>query len=204
MRPSYTFMNRPAAQALYFALTQDPFYITLEKKSSPDPDAAREAMLRYMDYALREARDHGRLTFTPDKASGAAIWSIPLPRDTQARLNERKKAFILSQMGQDSLDTYTGIVNFMSDQSWDIVPGNAWYLSILGILPKNQGQGMGKALMQTILGEVDAQNLPVYAESFTPENFGFYTGLGFERTKTITEPHTGSAYTILVRPAQTR
>ncbi len=200
MTPPYTFMNRPAAKALYFALTHDPFYITLEKSSSPDQETAREAMFRYLDFSLQEAWNHGRLTLPQDPSLGAAIWSMPQPRQTQAILSGQKKEFIGTHMGQDSLDAYINIVDFMSGQSGDVVPGDAWYLSIIGILPRHQGKGMGKALMLPVLKETDDLNLPVYAESFTPENFEFYTGLGFKKTKTIDEPFTESSYTILVRP----
>jgi len=200
----YTYMNRPAAKALYFALTRDPFYITLEKESASDPETAREAMFRYMDYGLQEAREHGRVVFTPDQASGAAIWSTPLDRQTQITLSGRKKDFIREQLGQSSLDIYSRIVEFMSGQSGDVVPENAWYLSILGVDPDCQSRGLGTNLMAPVLREIDEMNAACYAESFTPENFRFYLGLGFRKAKTIDEPLTGSSYTILVRdPIQT-
>jgi len=197
----YIFTNRPVAKALYLALTHDPFYITLEKKSSANLEAAREAMFRYLDYAILEAAEHGRLTLPQDQTSGAAIWSIPQDRQTQAKLSENKKDFIQTQMGKDSLKAYIEIVDFMSRESENVVAENAWYLSILGILPEYQGKGMGKALMLPVLREADDWNLSIFAESFTPENFGFYTALGFEKAKTIEEPVTKSNYTILVRPA---
>lgn len=203
--PPYTFMNRPAAKSLYFALTRDPFYITLEKHSTLDPESAREAMFRYLDYSLAEARDHGRVGLTPDQTSGAAIWSPPLDGQTQTTLSGRKKNFIKDQLGQTSLDIYCRIVDFMSDRSRDVVPDGAWYLSILGVDPDCQGRGLGKDLMAPVLSEIDRHNAACYAESFTPENFGFYLGLGFKKAKTIDEPVTGSAYTILVRnPASSK
>ncbi len=197
--PPYAFLNKPAAKSLYFALTRDPFYITLEKQSAPDPETAREAMFRYMDYALQEARDHGRVVLTADQVSGAAIWSTPLDRQTETALSRRKKDFINQQLGPSSLDIYCRIVDFMSGQSGEVVPENAWYLSILGVDPGCQGRGLGKRLMAPVLREIDEQNGACYAESFTPENFKFYMGLGFRKAKTIEEPLTGSAYTILVR-----
>lgn len=198
----YSYFNRPAAQSLYHALTPDPFYRTLEKYSSDDPGVAREAMFRYMDYSMAEARDHGRLTLTEDNATGAAVWSLPLPRSRQAHLSARKKAFILGHLGEESLKAYTGIVAFMADQTRDLVPDQSWYLSILGVAPGHQGEGLGKQLMAPVLREVDKRRLPLFAESFTPENFGFYKHLGFHTAKTVDEPVTGSAYTILVRPGR--
>ncbi|MCG8619535.1 MAG: GNAT family N-acetyltransferase [Desulfobacterales bacterium] len=198
----YTFNNREIARALYQALTEDPFYITLEQHSASDREAAREAMFRYYDYALAEARDHGRLTLTPDERSGAAIWNCPMDGGTEAELSRKKKDFILDCLGSDSLRAYTEIVDFMSAQSADVVHPEFWYLSILGLSPDCQGQGMGKDLLAPVLKETDTLGVHVYAESFTPRNFTFYERLGFQPAKLVEEPVTHSQYAILVRPPQ--
>lgn len=198
--PPYSYLNQPAAQALYLALiTEDPFYITLEQKSGPDPDTAREAMIRYMDYAIKEARDHGQLVLTPDRSSGAAIWSIPLVPERAAELSRKKKEFIAGHMGEESLATYTQIVDFMGEQTKGLVPDHAWYLSILGVTPKAQAKGLGKALVTPVLGNTDALGVPVYIESFTPANFGFYELLGFRTIKTVFEPVTQTQYAVMLR-----
>lgn len=196
---AYTYTNRLVSQALYTALAQDPFYQTLERESFPDRDKAREAMFRYYDFSLAEARNHGRLTLAPDKASGAAVWNRPLPRETAAAISEEKKDFIRAHLGQGSLEAYAAIVAYMSRRSADVVGEAFWYLSILGLSPDCQGNGMGRDLLAPVLAETDALEVPVYAESFTPRNFSFYNRLGFETIKMVREPVTGSEYAILVR-----
>ena len=74
----YEFIYRYLAETLYQALTEDAFYITLEK--SVAEGSAREAMIRYMDYSMVEAAQYGKLLISSDRKSGAAIWSRPLPR----------------------------------------------------------------------------------------------------------------------------
>ncbi len=202
MLPCYTFINRPVAKALYHSLTQDPFYITLEKQSNPDPETAREGMFRYYDYALQEARGHGRLIFTPDQISGAAIWSRPLEEKKAKTLSNLKKEFIREHLGKGSLAAYTEIVDFMTARAQGIITDHFWYLSILGLSPDCQGNGLGKDLMTPVLEEADSLGVPVYAESFIPKNFNFYLRLGFEKIKAIDEPVTGSSYTILIRKPQ--
>lgn len=197
--PPYTFLNRPAAKALYSALTEDPFYITLEQQSRHSGHDAKESMLRYYDFALKEAGEYGRLVFTPDRQSGASVWATPLDQIKEEDLSRQKKDFILEHLGTNSLDAYAKIVAFMSEQSQGSVNQKAWYLSILGVSPSCQGQGLGKALMTQVLGEADEQGVQIFAESFTPKNFPFYEHLGFEQVKTIKEPVTGSSYTILAR-----
>jgi hypothetical protein len=48
-----SFSLRVAAKALYEALTEDAFYITMEQ--SVTHGSAREAMIRYMDWSMVEA-----------------------------------------------------------------------------------------------------------------------------------------------------
>lgn len=198
----YTYFNRPAAAALYQALiTEDPFYITLKQRAdqSADPENPGEAMLRYMDYAMTEAREHGVLVLTEDRQSGAGIWSTPGTPEKEKQLSARKKDFIQTHLGQESLAAYTRIVEFMDQQSRDVVAKDAWYLSILGVSPKAQGKGMGRELMDPVLKKTDAVNRSVFIESFTPKNFGFYEHLGFKQVKLVSEPVTGSDYAIMVR-----
>lgn len=42
------------AEALYQALTEDPFYITMEK-SSNEQELGRQKLLMYLDYSIWEA-----------------------------------------------------------------------------------------------------------------------------------------------------
>ena len=112
---------------------------------------------------------------------------------------EQKKDFIKNHMGQDCLDTYNRIVDFMEEAARDVVSDQFWYLSILGIDPEKQGLGLGRALMEPVLEKTDQLQTLVYIESFTPKNFEFYRSLGFAETKTIEEPLTESQYTIMIR-----
>ena len=197
--PEYTFLNRPAAKSLYDALiTEDPFYITLEQATGKDAAAAREAMIKYMDYSMTEAQNHGDLRLTEDQESGAAIWSIPLVPDRAAALSYNKKQFLAAHLGEKALAAYSDIVEFMDQQSKGVIAGNTWYLSILGITPESQGKGLGGALVRPVLETTDALGVSAYIESFTPSNFGFYEHLGFKTVKTAFEPVTGSEYAIMV------
>ena len=54
------------------------------------------------------------------------------------------------------------------------VPANAWYLSILGVSPSSQGQGLGVKLLLPTLAEADVANVPTYLETFSPRNIPFY------------------------------
>ena len=123
---TYPFMNKNIAMALYGALTEDPFYITLEQQASTDSATAREAMLRYLDYSMKEARNHGELQIPENQNHGASIWSKPVDTALDQQISKEKKQFLQEHLGNESLDTYCQIVDFMSDQSKEVVSKTYW------------------------------------------------------------------------------
>ncbi len=196
---SYDFTYRKTAEALQAALRDDPFFSTMERSVSSDTDKAKEAMVRYMDYSMVEAKKYGALYLPEGKTYGASVWSKPLNEPLARQKSADKKAFILAQMGKASLKTYTDIVTFMSEQAAGCLPENIWYLSILDIAPAFQGQGFGKNLVETIIDHADGMGIPTYLETYTPQNKTFYNRLGYREMGTIPEPVTGAEYAIMIR-----
>ena len=54
-----------------------------------------------------------------------------------------------------------------------------WYLATLGVDPAHQGRGVGTALLERWLAEVDRDGLSAYLETDREENVGFYARVGF-------------------------
>lgn len=183
------------AQALYEALKEDAFYIAMENSSDSD------SMIRYYVYSMLEAEKYGELFISPEHQFGVSIWSKPLPPEKEAKRAQAKKDFILKEMGNKALKTYTEIVDFMSEKAEQALPADCWYLSIIGILPEYQGQGLGGKLITPILEKTDRMGIPTYLETFTPRNMSFYRRLGYKETESFLEPKTGSEYFIMHRGA---
>ena len=76
-----------------------------------------------------------------------------------------------------------------------------WYLSLLATHPDHRGRGLGVALVQDQLDEVDAAHLPAYLESTNDVNLARYGRLGFERRGTFGLPD-GPTVTTMWRPAR--
>ncbi len=55
-----------------------------------------------------------------------------------------------------------------------------WYLLLLGVGPAGRRQGVGSALLQAWLREVDRDGVPAYLETDCRENLAFYRRAGFE------------------------
>ena len=195
---SYQFRFRHFAECLYEALKEDAFYQTMEQ-SVEDQQNAREAMLKYLDYSISESERYGEL-FVPDKHQfGVSVWSKPISEELGVNKSQEKKAFLRNEMGENALLTYERIVEFMSEKADVLIQPGTWYLSIIGILPAFQGQGLGPDLVKPVLAKTDQLKVPSYLETFTPRNMSFYERLGYHEIATINEPTTGKDYAIMKR-----
>ena len=63
------------------------------------------------------------------------------------------------------------------------------YLGLLAVAPEAQGQGVGSALLQAGLNRADRHGWPVYLETGTEGNVGFYERHGFHVTRTVALPY---------------
>ena len=62
------------------------------------------------------------------------------------------------------------------------------YVTVVGVAPEHQGQGIGRQLMTSLAGASDRSGLPVYLETETEGNVRFYERFGFAVVETITLP----------------
>lgn len=194
----YQLKYQTYATTLYQALLNDAFYATMQQ-SVTSPHNPQEAMIKYHDYSMAESRKYGELYIPETHPHGASVWAKPLSNELSTQKNKEKKDFILHHMGQQSLNTYQNIVAFMSKQAENLVDNSYWYLSILGVLPEFQNQGLGATLVKPVLEQLDSQKIPTYLETFTPRNMPFYERLGYKVAGVFDEPTTQAKYWIMVR-----
>ena len=193
----YEFSYRSLAETLYQALTEDAFYITMEK--SVVEGSAREAMIRYMDYSMIEAKQFGKLLISSDRKSGAAIWSQPLSEENETKKNKRKREFLSDHMGTATLECYDAMVRSMAEKSLPQIDSQAWYLSIIGIHPRHQSKGLGLGLIEPVLQQTDRLQRQTFLETFTPRSIPFYERLGYHTVDRIHEPISRADYWLMVR-----
>lgn len=195
----YRFTYQSIAEALYHSLKQDPFYLELESAVSDDPIMCRDALLRYFDYSIREGQEYGELWIPNGEEYGASVWCKPITAALSNQASLEKKQFIRGNLGNASLGKYTEMVEFMSERAETVVPERSWYLSIVGVAPQLQGQGLGSGLVKPVLEKADALGVASYLETFTRRNMSFYQRLGYREKSSFVEPVTGSEYWIMVR-----
>ena len=191
---SYRFAYRELAEALCAALANDPFYITLERHST-----GSEGLLKYLDYSMLEAREYGELLVPQRHQYGVSLWLKPLDADRAAMMKAAKRQFLIEHLGESAEQVYQKMVDSMAVRSAQVVDDVYWYLSIVGILPEHQGQGLGPDLINPVLARTDDLGVPTYLETFTPRNHRFYQRLGYRVAAGFDEPITGAAYSVMTR-----
>ncbi|MFL5333043.1 MAG: GNAT family N-acetyltransferase, partial [Geminicoccaceae bacterium] len=150
-------------------------------------------------YAIEEAGLVGRVVTLDDPGLGAALWLLPQAPDRQAREHETKQAFLRGLLGARGYANYAGMVRFMHARSVPLIAADAWYLSILGVAPAAQGQGLGRRLLEPTLAEAAAVGVSCWMETFTRRGARFYERSGFTLVAWHDEPTTGWPYAILRR-----
>ena len=188
---------RGYSEVLFDALRADPFYRTLEQASP-----GRDAMLRYYDLSIAEGARWGRLCL-PEKGSfGISVWSLPLGPEDARRKSAAKKQALVNAMGRECAACFARIEANMAVHEGALDLHDHYYLSILGVSPKEQGRGLGGSLLRPVLDEADAKGIPSYLTTFSPRNISFYERMGFHSAGAFPEPETGGDFHILIRDAR--
>ena len=129
---------------------------------------------------------HGECYVTVD-LHGAAAW-LPPTRRGMGRLEVLHMVPGLVRLFGRRLPRVMGGFNLMEGAH----PSEPhYYLPVMGVDPRHQGEGIGKALMAPILRRCDEEHTPAYLEATTPRNRAFYERLGFELVRERRFPHGG-------------
>lgn len=188
-----------ASSALAESLIDDPFYWTTTEDFGTDITARKHALIGYFQHSLEEAKRTGRCVIADDPTLGAAAWLLPRTPEVEAAESSSKSECLASVLGPQGMENYYRIVRYMAPLAAKVVPRGAWYLSIIGILPSAQGQGLGAALLASTLAEASDARVPCYLETFTPRNLRFYERLGFRPVANHLEPTTNKEYVVMRR-----
>ncbi|CQR61949.1 GNAT family N-acetyltransferase [Streptomyces leeuwenhoekii] len=131
-------------------------------------------MAAFTDLVLAE----GRVDVTEDGAA-CALW-LSVPADDHAGGTDDDGPARL----RAAVDPDNERVELIGRLTAGIHPaGRAHeYLWMIGVTPGRQGEGLGTALIESVLGRCDRENLPAYLEASSDRSRRLYERLGFART----------------------
>lgn len=165
------------------AFDREPFIDWLIKRGRGRPQRIHQLFSTY----LRLAFTHGEVYTTSD-VSGAALWIKPGHWRRGLLTQIRLLSTMINAVGPLRIGSH--LLSARDTQAYH-PPVPHYYLLALGTEPDRQQQGIGTALMQPILARCDAEGIPAYLETPTPEHVLFYRGRGFKVLDTLQLTHDG-------------
>ena len=128
--------------------------------------------------ALARAAYEGGTAYAIERCSAVALWLAPgTDSDGEA----------MQQLMFDGSDPQIRTdLNGVFEQMDAFHPSfEHWYLPLVGVDPIAQGRGLGTALMQHVLADLDRAGLTAYLEATSPRNRALYERHGFEEIGVI-------------------
>ena len=168
----------PLAEMLARAFYDDPvtswFY----------PDDARRMRHARRFFAIRQRQlADQELMYTTSERSGAALWAGP------GRWREDlRQSLMLLPMLPVLLPRIVRSTHAVREIELRHPVAPHYYLSVLGIEPKQQGGGIGSALLGPVLRRCDAEGVGAYLECSKEGNLSFYARHGFAVMRRIELP----------------
>lgn len=157
-----------AIAVLTLAFSTDP----AARWSWPDPQT-------YLDVFPRFARAFGGAAFMKGGAhvigagAGAALWLPPGAEPDDGALTELFRTTVKGPALMDGAQVMQQMMSYHPQEPH-------WYLPLIGIDPKRQGEGLGSALLDHALAICDRDDVAAYLESSNPRNVALYQRHGFE------------------------
>lgn len=132
---------------------------------------------------VRMAAPHDEIHTVRDHA-GAALWFPPGTSDV-GLLDQLRYLPAMARTARRDLPRVMRCLAIMEEHH----PHEPhWYLNILGTDPARQGEGVGSALLRTMLARCDDEGVPAYLEATSERNRGLYERHGFRVTGEIELP----------------
>jgi GNAT superfamily N-acetyltransferase len=188
-----------AVEVLAAAFQNDPGYTWI----FPDPERRAASLRRYWDSVIGLHALCGEIYATAD-LSGVACW-LP-PTNTAALLwctlrTGFASARALLGFDKDDRNRLVQLVQYATSAKNQVIRGPAYTLSLLGVLPECQGQGIGSALLRHRLSLPGADAAAWYLDTDTERNVALYERHGFMVVHEGEIPGAGMRlYGILRRP----
>jgi GNAT superfamily N-acetyltransferase len=151
----------------------------LQAWALPDTSTRLEILEHVFELLSRHSSVPRGESYTDASLSTAAFWVPPGPYVLSAEAADAL-APMLDRLGDQANDRFRAAEDVMRAHR---PTAPHFYLQGLGTDPDRQGEGLGSAVMQPVLGRCDTEGIPAYLESTKERNVGFYEHHGFAVTR---------------------
>ena len=146
----------------------------------PDPAQAIPVLTAFFEACLRNGLEHGQVFALDDPLRAVAIWHV-IDND-HVEMPEPDLSAMLSMLDEPIQDRWLWVFGSMGEVHQvhqRLMRQPHTYLPALGVEPKQQGRGLGSAMLAPLLARSRSLGLPCYLETFNPLNPPLYERHGF-------------------------
>ena len=178
----------PAGALLARAFHNNPLVIHM----SPDEEERGRSSPAFFSAFVRYGYLAGEVSATEGTLDGVAVWLPPDAVEMDPDLMDQAGISALpSTVGAEAFGRMMTVFGHLDTLRRRDVTVPHWYLTLIGVEPERQGQGIAGSLLRPMLARADAERLPCYLETADPANVPFYLKKGFEIVVEEVEPKSG-------------
>ncbi len=163
-------------QTMSAAFFNDPLMQYMEPDETKRLKKGNWFMSKGIGYCARWGEVH-----TDDEFRGGAAWLMP-GNTTMSTMRILRVGLwqMPFRLGLGAFSRFNKLDSATSKVHKKHVPGEHWYLLLLGTPPEHQGSGVGSAGIEIGAGKAAQAGLPAYLETMTESNVEYYTKRDFK------------------------
>lgn len=178
------------------AFQADPLF----EHTTPDAEQRRRAGTPHMTAYVRVLVAEGEVWVTDD-LTAAAGWLRPGERDVPP---EKYAAAgfdaVRGIVGEEGWARMGAVFTHIDARLVALGVPEHWYLTLIGVEPDRQSQGLGAAVLAPVLARADETGVACYLETYAARGVPFYERHGFEVVEAAAAPGSGLPYWLMLRP----
>ena len=167
-----------AGSVLALAFHEDPIWVAV----MPDPAERREQLPAMFTALVRTTLVARGVVEATSGREAIAVWMGPgreMGLWSMVRAGFAIPRFAMTLPAADRRRMLT-VLRQLDGKRKAMVSDPHWYISAIGVDPAHQGEGLGSRLIAAGIERADREGRPIYLETETRSNVGFYEHRGFE------------------------
>ena len=168
-----------ASKILVQAFNKDPMFRYLGIGAEQESRVNENALKWFCDLGLRNCLSYDCIYTTKD-FKGVAVW-VPPGKSEMNTWQVLTMLFTLPwKCGWHRFGRCLSLFFTLNKHHQEEMREPHWMLSLIGVAPNSQGQGIGSLLLQPVLQQADYEGFPCYLSTFSEQAVSFYQKHGFE------------------------